>query len=763
MSFNDLMIVIALVAGLIVLISYFIFMKTRKVIVKKEEIDTLELILENLKAYMLDKVKEEYSLGLTDAEFEQLYSVRAKLINALDMCSYGVDSAKEVIKDIIKDYINKNLQMDIVDKVLGFADGYHPSDQVVFETLMHLRKKFQGKNALTKWIEDNGFDNPKLSTHAEDIIDNCYYVTPEELWASYQKEMTGVTLTIDDKQSILATILFQMYQGFGVIDTIREMDINGLNFGTSGKVLDAMEMVKENGLSLTNSVWLYHKGKFIHLRFIKFESENEMKRVVRLLVRWGNPGPLTDKRGYIVNTMYDKSRVTAFRPSASECWAAFVRKFTISDVTPEYLYAREGVTNSKLVLGMIEYLVRAMTNMGITGRQGSGKTTFMTSLVRYLPPVFNIRTLELAMELYLRELYPSRNILAVHETPTVKATELQDTLKKSDAAISIVGEVASATMAARMIEFGQVASLVTLFTHHANRTKDLVISLRNALVKADNFTEDTAEKDVTDLIKIDIHLDYTPSGERYIERITEIIQLPETVPYPNIDERNIPLSQINILKEWAQRTTNREGFYTQDIIRYNLLTKTYEVVNRPSPWLEEAIRKNLTTEGNMRARFELFIRDNFPRRTKEELERYSREAVDGKPVEDWLMKTVDGYSQEFINQTYNIVEQRQSFIEGMKKEESVEDTALFGENITINDLMSAPESLVTSINTDAFNFADMSGLSQSMLNQNISNPITSEYNQRQQKVLEEIKTKKQELGINDPNDENKSDLPSGLF
>ena len=58
----------------------------------------------------------------------------------------------------------------------------------------------------------------------------------------------------------------------------------------------------------------------------------------------------------------------------------------------------------------------------------------------------------MAPEMYLREIYPQRNILSVQETPTVTAAELQDALKKSDAALSIVGEVATDIIAARMIQ-----------------------------------------------------------------------------------------------------------------------------------------------------------------------------------------------------------------------------------------------------------------------------------------------------------------------
>ena len=60
----------------------------------------------------------------------------------------------------------------------------------------------------------------------------------------------------------------------------------------------------------------------------------------------------------------------------------------------------------------------------------------------------------------------------------------------------------------------------------------------------------TAEKQVTDVVKCDIHLDYTPDGKRYIDRISEIIQLEEGIPYPEYDAKNPVDSMNEITKEY---------------------------------------------------------------------------------------------------------------------------------------------------------------------------------------------------------------------
>ena len=388
-------------------------------------------------------------------------------------------------------------------------------------------------------------------------------------------------------------------------------------------------------MKATNAVWLYYQGKYIHLRFMNFGTEEELKRIIQLLVRWGNPGPLTAKRGYMVNTMYDKSRILALRPPASEYWAIFVRKFSLSDVSPKALIVKPYTKRGDLPMALIEFLMRGQVTCGVTGRQGSGKTTLMSSIIRFINPRYTIRVLEMAPELYLRELYPTRNILSVQETTTVIAAELQDALKKSDAAVSIVGEVATDIIAARMIQMGQVASIFTIFSHHANTPKDLVFALRNSLVNAGGFSNmSTAERQVIDVVKCDIHLDYTPDGKRYIERISEIVPLAEGVPYPDLDKNDLEYSKAILQREYYERSTDRISFYSHDILKYDIDTHTYYVADRISPALESKMRSVM--DPATRRRYDEFVFKNWGR----------RKSVDGEIVTDEVADAILKYKEE---------------------------------------------------------------------------------------------------------------------
>lgn len=609
---NNILIVVSVLALILILFVMYQKSKSQKEIVEEDDFGTIDKVVEAVKLEMVEIIKDDYSLGLTESEFNALYKRKARIQEALRNCVYGIDSAKIIVIELIRTFIAENIPIETVEELLGLTEGQDPSDHVKFEIIMYRYKKKYGKGALAAWIDKNGFANERISdADGATNSDKAYYVDVDELYMSYEEE--DIHLSKDEKIDILAILVYQLYKGFGIVDTLREMDINGFNMGTSGSILSNINKQKAGIMKATNAVWLYYQGKYIHLRFMNFGTEEELKRIIQLLVRWGNPGPLTAKRGYMVNTMYDKSRILALRPPASEYWAIFVRKFSLSDVSPKALIVKPYTKRGDLPMTLIELLMRGQTTCAVTGRQGSGKTTLMSSIIRYIDPRYTIRVLEMAPELYLRELYPTRNILSVQETTTVSAAELQDALKKSDAAVSIVGEVATDVIAARMIQMGQVASIFTIFSHHANTPKDLVFALRNSLVNAGGFSNmSTAERQVIDVVKVDIHLDYTPDGKRYIERISEIIPLPEGVPYPEIDKSDLDYSKASLEREYYERSTDRVSFTTHDILRYDVDTHTYYVVDRFSPALESKMRSVMHPD--VRKAYDKFMFTNWGRR-----------------------------------------------------------------------------------------------------------------------------------------------------
>lgn len=592
---NVIVCLVILFLFIAVLVGLYLRQQAIRVDIKMEDALTHQMVVDKVTKRLADLMKEDTITAKDDIEFQAIRKRRLRLEEAMTNCVYGIDKDKTIVKELITSIL-QDIFPTIQDLYKVYPlDSYAIEPMWQFEILMERLYPVHKKNALAYLIRKYGWDSVRYNI--EDGTIPSFNVSPEDLQEAFDAEMTS-PLTFREALAVVTTLVYQEYKGMGCVDTLRTMNIDGFNFGTSGSVISSN--LSDAALSWrdTRSVWVYFEGKFIHFQFLNFGTEAEMRRVVQLIARYNNPGPLTEKRGYLVNTMYDKSRVLALRPPAAECWAVFVRKFVLSSHTLEALInpIARNKSNGEILLDddgnpvpkyknatlpqeTIKLLMQGQVTTAFTGRQGSGKTTMMVAAISQADARFTIRVLEMAPEMYLREIYPQRNILSVAETPTVNAAQLQDALKKSDAAISIVGEVATDVVAARMIQMGQVASIFTIFSHHANRAVDLIHALTNSIVAASggSATPATVEPQVIDVIKVDCHLDYTAEGDRYIERITEIINL-DAVPYPEKDpNETLEEYKIRLDKEYYTRRTDRQSFTTRDILVFNPHTFTYDV------------------------------------------------------------------------------------------------------------------------------------------------------------------------------------------
>lgn len=620
MTLNTILILVVL-AVMFVFIAYMYMRAKGKEDIKYEaQYETLDDVVLAVRQEMVDLVREDTNLTLTNEEADRLYNRKKRINEALKKCVYGIDAPKSIVIDLITDFIEREVPDESVKNILGlnFEEGGEPSNAVMFEIIMLRYTKRYGKDALEKWIKKNDFDRERPALNTDDIHQYQYYISVEDLQRSYADE--AIELTEREMREVLAIIVYQCYKGFGCIDTIRSMNINGLSLGVSGSILESAGQ-KANVVRATQSAWLYYAGKEIHLQFVDFGSEDELRRIIQLICRWNSPGALTAKRGGLVNTMADKSRVLALRPPAAEYWAVFLRKFSLSSVTPEMLIIKPFTKQGQLAVDLIKFLMKGEVTCAVTGRQGSGKTTMMTAIIRYIDPRYTLRVLEMAPELYLRELYPERNILSLQETSSVSSEMEQDWLKKSNGVVSLVGEVATDNVAMNMIQMGMTASKFTIFSHHGNTPKDLVLTLRNSLVNAGGFSNmETAEKQVTDVVRVDIHLETTAGGKRYIQRISEIVQLNSATQYPELDRRDLEFSKAQVEREYYYRQTDRISFTSREILAYDLDTDTYYTKERFSPKTEDYMKSKMDPE--TRLAFESFLLENWglPPEVKETLE-----------------------------------------------------------------------------------------------------------------------------------------------
>lgn len=180
---------------------------------------------------------------------------------------------------------------------------------------------------------------------------------------------------------------------------------------------------------------------------------------------------------------------------------------------------------------------------------------------------------------------------------------------------------------------------------------------------------ETAEKQVTDVVKVDIHLDYTPDGKRFIHRISEITQLEEGIPYPDYNE-NDPVNSMNeITAEYYKRKTDRVGFTTHTVLEYDVATHTYKTTNRFSKYLEDRIKASLGPE--LSVVFDEFILREWGPRVEEGVDTMSQSQIEDKLTE--LQNKVDEINNRYAQADANSFTPMTDASSGAEIEEAAAD------------------------------------------------------------------------------------------
>lgn len=569
-----------IVFALLLLAAFFLYLRMSRRLPARTD-GEIVYTLEAMTAFVKDTLHEMTTshlsdFGLSEEEYRRRKNKRAELKKALRGCTSGDLRDKEYVKQVIADLLMQQYELD--DTHLNLLLPFHQPNALTaqdqFDILLDRYKQQFGLRALEQMLQVYELDRQRFD---EDGQLEAYRILEEELRDMYAREVP--LLRTEDKLRIVVQRIYQHYKGFSVIDELRDMRIDGVSGGVSGLPplmwegsWELEDEVQWQALPRSHdSVWLFYKGKSIHLSFLSFGSEQELRRVCQIIYKHNFPGQLSEANGYKVNEMGDGSRVVVLRPRFSESWAFFVRKFDVQSATLEQLIQDEG---AELPIGLIRYLVAGARITAITGAQGSGKTTLLMAMVRHIPAVLPIRVQEMSFELQLRKIYPTRNIVSLRETETISGQQGLDIQKKTDGSVNILGEVATDPVAAWMVQMAQVASLFTLFTHHAKTFRDLVLSLRNSLLKTGVFSsERVAEQQVVSVVNFDIHLRRDLDGRRYIERITECVPEPQEADYPaefsGKMTKDVRLAAfMDTVVEFFRRSTDRPLYVARNLIEF---------------------------------------------------------------------------------------------------------------------------------------------------------------------------------------------------
>ena len=620
----NIVLILAVVLVFVYLVYRNVQKKQNEEVEKQVNVDDQTYTLQKMTEYIKKRLDEItkinlYDLGLTEEELQRRKNKKYELKKALKGCTYGDVNDKKYVKELIYDILSKEYGVDEtnISKSIPFDIPSLLTSQDKFDIILYMYKKEFGYEALTQIIKKYNLD--KLKYVAGDAKP-CYVITEDEINDIYEKE--AFVLNFSDKLNIVVQRIYQHYKGYSSIDEVRDMNIDGVSGGVSGLPESFLSQVAQTDGDYLNevmehkvpracdSIWIFFQGKSIRLAFLSFGTEAELKRVCQNIYKYNNPGQLSDTNGYKINEMKDGSRVVVVRPSFSETWAFFVRKFDVKRATLEQLITQPGKDDA---IALLKFLVKGARIVSVTGEQGSGKTTMLMGMIENIYETMNIRVQETAFELHLRKIYPTRNILTFRETETISGQEGLDVQKKTDGSVNIIGEVATDPVASWMIQAAQVASKFTLFTHHAKTFPDLVTALRNSMLRTGVFTDEkTAEEQVVQVLNFDIHLVKDFRGRRYIERVTECIPVEQKNEY-TFDFRKEKTLEGKFEKFFDNAThyftqvTNKQLYTYRNVLEYH--DGEYVVTNKITDHNIQEMRLNMDDKDL--EDFDKFIEDHW--------------------------------------------------------------------------------------------------------------------------------------------------------
>ncbi len=376
---------ILVVLGIAVFAIYYILKRKKNEEVENAiNIDDKTYTLDVMQAFVkrrLDEITKVnlYDIGLSEEELKRRKNKKYELKKALKGCTYGDVNDKKYVKELIYDLLAQEYGVDEtnISKAIPFDIPSLLTAQDKFDILIYVFKKEFGYEALSELIKKYNLDVLK---YVEGEAKPSYVITEQEINDIYEKE--NITLSFGDKLSVVVQRIYQHYKGYSSIDEIRDMNIDGVSGGVSGLPESFLSQVAQtDGDYLTqiaehkvpracDSIWIMFRGKSIRLAFLSFGTEAELKRVCQNIYKYNNPGQLSDTNGYKINEMKDGSRVVVVRPSMSETWAFFVRKFDVQRAALEQIVHGPGKENA---IDLLKYLVKGARIISLTGEQGCRK------------------------------------------------------------------------------------------------------------------------------------------------------------------------------------------------------------------------------------------------------------------------------------------------------------------------------------------------------------------------------------------------------
>ncbi len=316
----------------------------------------------------------------------------------------------------------------------------------------------------------------------------------------------NIPMTVAERERLIEEILDEVF-GLGPLEPLMKDP--------------AVSEIMVNGFQ---SVYVERGGQMIETN-IRFKDQAHVRMIIERIV--SNIGRRIDDSSPIVDArLSDGSRMCAVIPPLSLIGPVMsIRRFGKKLMTVEDLLKIETMTK-----GMLDFLsgaVEARLNIVVSGGSGSGKTTMLNTLSRFIPDEQRLVTIEDVAELQMQQ----SHLVRLETRPS--NIEGAGAITQRDLVINalrmrpdriIIGECRGSEAFDMMqaMNTGHDGSMTTV---HANTAKDAFSRLETMVMMASQHVPDYVIRQMLSAaVNLVVHMNRLPDGSRKIITIAEVTE-----------------------------------------------------------------------------------------------------------------------------------------------------------------------------------------------------------------------------------------------
>ena len=315
----------------------------------------------------------------------------------------------------------------------------------------------------------------------------------------------GIPMTLAERERVIEEILDEVF-GLGPLEpllkdpTVSDILVNGYD-----------------------NVYIERAGRLVETN-VRFKDQNHVRLIIERIVsavgrRIDDSSPTVDAR------LADGSRVCAVIPPLSLIGPVLtIRRYGKKALSTEDLLRNETFTT-----GMLDFLsgcVEAHLNIVISGGSGSGKTTMLNLLSRFVPEEERIVTIEDTAELQLQQSHVVRletRPMNIEGAGAITQRDLVINALRMRPDRIIVGE-SRGPEALDMLQAMNTGHDGSMTTVHANSPRDAFSRLETMVMMASQHMPDKViRQQLASAVNIVVHTTRLTDGARRVTGIAEVV------------------------------------------------------------------------------------------------------------------------------------------------------------------------------------------------------------------------------------------------